>query len=384
MSSGISLDADVLVVGVGTMGSFAMWQLARRGVRVIGFDRFQPGHDRGSGHGGSRIIRTAYFEGSHYVPLLQAVFPMWRELEREAAADLLTLTGALAIGRPESALVMGTLHSARRHGLAYEILERRQAARRYPQHRLLPGEVVVHEKDAGVLRPENAIRAAAGRAEQLGATLLCNTPVDAIEVGQRVVEVQAGGRTYRAAHVIVSVGAWLGKLLPWLALPLSVERQVMTWFTSSKPNFFAPECFPVFIRDHRNAEWYGFPTLDGATVKVAMHHLGQSVDPDDLDREVHGDDLEGVRGLVRRFLPDLDPAPVRSQVCMYTNTPDQHFLVGHPPGMGNLTVLGGFSGHGFKFAPIIGAISADLALHGRTEHPVAAFSLDRFGSGSGS
>jgi len=372
------VDADVAVVGAGTMGSFALWRLAKRGVKAIGFERFEPGHDKGSGHGESRIIRTAHPEGSFYVPLVRSAYPLWRELEREAGASLLTMTGGLLIGRPEDTLVEGALESAREHDLPHEVLEAWQVEQRYPQHLIGADEVAVYEEAAGVLRPEAAIRAAARQAEEMGATLFKNTAVEAVEETGNGVEIRAGGRTYRARRAVVSVGSWLGKLLSDLGLPLAVERQILAWFPARDPSLFAPDRCPIFIRQEGGVEWYGFPSLDGSTVKAAVHHRGQEADPDGIDREVRQEDVKPISRLAREYLPGLVPTPARSQVCMYTNTPDHDFLVGFPPGRPNLVLLGGFSGHGFKFATIMGEIAADLATEGGTTHPIGGLSPKRF------
>jgi sarcosine oxidase len=375
---GTQVDADVAVIGAGTMGSFALWRLAKRGVRAIGFERFEPGHDRGSGHGESRIIRTAYFEGSTYVPLVRSAFALWRELEREADTTLLTMTGGLMIGRPESNLIEGTLKSAREHGLDHAVLEAEQLKKIYPQHVPRAGEVAVFEEAAGVLRPEVAIRTAAQRAEELGATLLRNTAVEALDEAESGVEVRAGGQSYCARRAIVAVGSWLGKVLPELGLPLEVERQVMAWFPTEEPELFGPDRFPIVIRQQDGVDWYAIPSLDGKTVKAAVHHHGQIVNPDGVDREVHPDDVEPISRLVGDSLSGLIPTPARAKVCMYTNTPDENFLVGSLAGRPRVVLLGGFSGHGFKFAPIMGDIAADLAVDGYTPHPIDGFSPGRF------
>jgi sarcosine oxidase len=370
--------ADVIVLGAGTMGSMTLWRLARRGVSVIGLEQFAPGHDRGSGHGDSRLIRTAYWEGPEYVPLVQAAFPLWRELESEGRVELLTMTGVLLLGRPGGDLVANALRSLREHGLRHDLLGPAEAARRFPQHRLAPDHVALWEEGAGVLRPERAIRAAAERAIALGATLVTGVRAEAVDTGGGSVTVRAGGAAYRARHLVVCAGPWLGGLLPGLGLPLAVERQVMMWFPAPDPAPFAADRFPPFIRDRIGTHGYGLPTLDGATVKVAFHHGGRIVDPDTVDREVGESDVAPVAEFVAEMLPGLVPRPVRASVCMYTNTPDEHFVVGPAPTMPGVTVLGGFSGHGFKFAPLLGEIAADLALHGRTDYPIAGFSPLRF------
>jgi sarcosine oxidase len=367
-------DADVLVVGVGTMGSMALWRLARRGAVVLGLERFEPGHDRGSGHGESRMIRSAYFEGPEYVPLVRSSFRLWRELESETAERLLTPTGALMIGRPGSALVAGALRSARAHGLAHGVLTPGAARARFPPHRLEPDEVALWEAEAGVLRPEPAIRAAAERARALGAGLVTGVRVTAVEADRGGVTVRAGGRAWRAGRAVVSAGPWLGGLLPALGLPLTVERQVMTWFEASEPERFAPDRFPVFIHERAGVYGYGLPSLDGRTVKVAVHHQGRPVDPDHPAPRVTGADVAPAVRVATEMLEGLRAEPVRAQVCLYTNTPDDHFVVGPAPGLPGVTLLSACSGHGFKFAPVMGEIAADMALDGRTDHLVAGFS----------
>ena len=374
------LDTDVAVVGLGSMGSLALWQLARRGVRALGFEQFEPGHDRGAGHGESKIIRSCYAEGPQYVPLLQAAFPIWRQLEEESGENLLTENGALFLGRPDAGFVKEARATADHYGLPYEILDLDTVQRRCPPHHLETGEIGFLDVNAGFLRPEVAVKAAAARAVQLGAGAVTGTRVESIEEQRDAVEIRAAGRTFRAGQAIAAVGAWVDKLLPKLHLPVWVERQVMVWYPARRPEEFAAERFPVFIRDRGGPDrtWYGFPSLDGATVKVAIHHDGAPSDPDRLDREIHHADYEAVTALVRRAIPGLEPAPVRGEACMYTNTPDGHFVIGRPPGTNRLILLGPMAGHGFKFACVIGAIGADLATEGTTALPIDTFSPARF------
>ena len=240
----------------------------------------------------------------------------------------------------------------------------------------------MYEEAAGILRPEEAIRAAVRRAESLGATVLRRTPVERREAGTEGVRVTAGGRTYQARHAIVSVGAWLGGFLPQLQVPLTVERQVLAWFPLRTPELFSPRRFPVFMHQIDADRYrYGFPTLDGTTVKMGVHHEGTTTSPDEVDRTPHPEDLAPIQSFVRDRLVGVEPVAVRSQVCMYTNTPDAHFVVGPLPGVPVVTILGGFSGHGFKFAPVIGDAAADLALQGRTDYPLDLFEPTRFAAG---
>jgi sarcosine oxidase len=370
--------ADVLVVGCGTMGSAALWRLAARGADVVGVERFEPGHDLGSGHGESRIIRTAYYEGPHYVPLLREAFPLWRQLEQESGIHLLTMTGGLMIGRQETSLVSGALTSAKAHGLAYERLSGGALRGRYPQFQPGDGEVAIYEPDAGALRPEMCIQTAARRAVELGARLHARFRVDDVRVEPGGVVAETEDGAYRAGHLVLCAGAWNGKLLPAIARWITVERMVLTWFRARDPELFAPERFPVFMWERDGAQWYGLPTMDGQTVKVVRHRGGHPADPDTLDRKPHPEDLTPIERVVADTLPGLEPRVVRSQVCMYSRTPDEHFLIGSPRGMDRVTLLGGFSGHGFKFASILGDVAADLALSGSTTRPISSFDPDRF------
>jgi sarcosine oxidase len=373
------LTADVIVVGVGTMGSMTLWRLARRGISAIGIEQFKPGHDRGSGHGESRIIRTAYWEGPEYVPLIETSFGLWHELEAEAGAELLTMTGALMIGLPAGELIRGSLRSAREHGLPHEVLDHQTMKRRYPQHLLRADEVALWEEGAGVLRPERSIVAATERAVALGAQIETGARVLSIEQGRADVTVATATATYHAPRVVVTAGPWLGGLMPDLALPLQVERQVMVWFTARQPEQFAPDRFPVFIHERDGVHSYGIPTLDGRTVKTAIHRQGRTNDPERPERDVDEADLQKVASVTSDRLSGLERWPAAAGTCLYTNTPDDHFVVGPEPAMPGVTILGGFCGHGFKFAPAMGEIAADLALHGHTAHPIDGFSPSRFG-----
>ena len=375
-----SYDADVLVVGLGAMGSMALWRLARRGARVVGFDRFEPPHALGSSHGESRIIRTAYYEGPGYVPLVREAFGLWRELEAESGDTILTMTGALMIGSPSSDVVAGALASAKEHGLEHEVLDGTQVGRRFARHRLVDDEVAVYEEAAGFVRPEAGITAALGRARALGAGIVTGLPVEHVEPIAGGVQVRAAGRTWRGRHAVVCAGAWNSAgLVDGLDMKLEVTRQCMVWFRPRTPALHSPEAAPVFVHDIGGSPalfGYGFPSVDGETVKVGVSARTAPQNPDTIDRAINKADLDTAAGYVRTALPDLDPTPVRAVVCLQENSPDRHFVVGAvAPG---ITVLAGFSGHGFKFAPVIGDIAADLALEGTTSRSIEPFSPQRF------
>ena len=379
------MDADVIVVGLGSMGSQALWRLARRGSRAIGFDRFAPPHTLGSHHGGSRIIRTAYYEAPEYVPLARRSFELWRELEAESGRDLLTMTRGLHIGPPTSPEFAGALLSARQHGIEHELLDPGDMLRRFPEHVLGDDEMAMLEHDAGYLLPEECIRAGLDRAGALGAGVHLDTPVTAIEATREGVTVQAGGRRWRARRAIVAAGAWNASLeVPGLDVRLRVERQSQAWFRALQPQMHHPSRSPVFVRHVGHGEMpgtdfaYGFPSLDGETVKVGVAEDGGAINPDSSDRTPLPADSVAVSDFVRRTMPGLDPEPIRVAICLQEFTADHHFLVGQVPATPAIIALMGFSGHGFKFASAIGEAAADFAIDGGTRLPVAHLAAERF------
>ncbi len=366
---------DVAIVGLGAMGSMAAWRLASRGARVIGFDRYDPPHAMGSSHGQSRIIRSAYYEGQGYVPLVREAFGLWRTLEAESGESILTMTGALMIGPPESELVEGSLLSARKWGLSHAELSPADVHKRYPRYRLRDDEIAVYDAVAGFVRPELAVAAALKLARALGAEIHTGEAVDRVERGA----VRAGSKTWYSEHVIVCAGAWNATgLLPQLDLHLEVTRQCMVWFRPLTPSLHTPEAAPVFVHGTTGdaIHAYGFPSVDGETVKIGVSSESAPLHPDRIDRAVRPKDLAEAARYVKMALPDLDPTPVKSVVCLQENSPDRHFVVG--PLQPGITVLAGFSGHGFKFAPVIGDIAADLALEGHTARPIEQFEPHRF------
>jgi len=358
--------AEVAIVGLGAMGALSAWRLAARGARVIGFERFRPGHDRGSSHGDTRIFRTAYFESPEYVPLLQRAYPLWLQLEAESGTQLLTMTGGLAIGPSDGELVAGVLTSARQNQLRHRPLNATEMSRLYPQHRLAAGDVAVLDEQAGFLRPERSVAAAAARAEALGARLMAETEVTAVEASSSGVLIETSRGRFAAERVLVAAGAWTSKLLPQLGLPLTVERQVMAWLAVDDPASFAPQRFPTFIREVAGGRFrYGFPSTDGRSIKVGVHHEGMDADPDSVNREVGDADLLQVRDFAREKLRGVTGEVVDARVCTYTNTPDERFIATSPGGMPGVTVLSACSGHGFKFAAVLGELMADLILDAR-------------------
>ena len=357
---------DVAIVGLGAMGALSAWRLAARGAKVIAFERYRPGHDRGSSHGDTRIFRTAYFESPDYVPLVQRAHVLWRQLEEESGADLLTLTGGLAIGPRDGELVSGVLASAQQNELPHRMLDASEMSQAYPQHRLDHGDVAVFENEAGFLRPERAVSAAAARAEALGARLMTETQVTSIQASRSGVVVLTSRGRFEAEQALITAGAWTSKLARHLHLALNVERQVMGWLAVTDPARFAPQQFPVFIRETEHGRFrYGFPTTDGRTIKLGVHHEGGETDPDSIDREIHDADVKPVRDFARDNLLGVTGDIVDARVCMYTNTPDERFIVARDASVPGVTILSACSGHGFKFAPVMGELITGALLDDR-------------------
>jgi sarcosine oxidase len=371
---------DVIVVGLGAMGSATAYQLARRGQSVLGLEAFGRAHQLGSSGGLTRVIRLAYFEHPDYVPLLRAAWDLWPEIEAESGQELLLRTGGLYAGRRGSAVLDGALLSAQRHDLPHELLDAGEAGRRFPALRLDDDMAALHEPLAGILYPERCIEAHLMVAQRHGAELHFEERVSGWSSNRGGVEVTTDRGRYTAQRLVLAAGAWLPKLLPDLDLPLSVERQPLFWFEptdSAAP--LGPDRLPVYIveLDAEHA-FYGFPLLPGQGVKVARHHGGRPTDPDTVEREVTDADEAEVRRFVEHYLPAAGGRRLEGRVCLYTNTPDFNFIIDRHPAEPRVVILSPCSGHGFKFSNIVGSIAADLALAGATSFEIGFLSVGRF------
>ena len=366
---------DVIVIGLGANGSSALWHLSKTGKRVLGIDRFQPPHQKGSSHGESRIIRQAYHESPFYVPMVKAAYPIWAQLEKEAARTLFQRTGGLLLGAPDTAVVQGARLSAETHGIPFEWLDAPAIRNRFPAFKPVPGTVGVLEKEAGILYPEECIRAFLDLAARNGAAIHPNEPVIHITPGDAHITVTTSTATYEAAKCIVSAGAWIDTLLPEFRLPISVRRQPLFWFGNANENFL-PAKMPIFIWEYEKEKmFYGFPDI-GTGVKLAPHHGGRPIDPDDLKQEVTAAEIDSLAAIAKTYL-GFDPVFRHAQVCMYTNTPDEHFIIDLHPAHPNIIIASPCSGHGFKFSSFTGRILADLALTGATTFDLSPFQLGR-------
>ena len=379
------MSLDVIIMGLGAMGSAAAQHVARRGYRVLGLDQFTPPHDRGSSHGGSRIIRQAYFEGPDYIPLVLRAYELWHELERDAGVRLIHTTGGLVIGHGDGDLVRRTIASAEQHEIPIEVLGPAELSARFPAFNPGSGDVGVLERLAGYLIPEDCVRAQLEAAAHAGAELRFDEKVLSWSAEQDRVEVLTAKGSYSARHLVIAAGPWAAEALLDSAFPLRVTRQVTAWIQPrGGVEQFAPGRFPVFIAEGLAGGYasYGFPSIDGPAggVKVAIHGSEIECMPETVDRQIHDGDFREIVKAIKQRIPSIDGELLRAKTCLYTMTPDEHFIIGPHPRVPACTIACGFSGHGFKFAPAIGEALADLATVGSTRHGIAMFSPSRFAS----
>ncbi|MFD5271797.1 N-methyl-L-tryptophan oxidase [Streptomyces sp. NPDC058335] len=361
----------VAVIGVGSMGSQAMWRLAARGAEVIGYDQYAPGHDRGAAGGESRIFRAAHLGEPGYIPLLALADRLWERLQRETGCSLRRRSGCLVMGETTSPSMRLLLSTSATHRLDHEVLDREQLARRYPQHRLPEGHTAVLDRMGSIIRPEASVQAAAGRAEQLGARLHRYTTVRGITPAvSGGVDIVTDHGTDHVDTAVVTVGPWINTLLPGLPRPVDIRRLISSWHLPTRHDWFAGGA-PAFVRSTPH-DCYGLPSPDGISVKLGLSFARYLPvpDPDRLDRTVRPAELDTFRRLISELMPDLNPDPIRLSVYMEGYTDSGNPVVGHLPGEDDIVVLAGFSGSGFKLSPAMGEIAADLALDGTTDHPV--------------
>jgi sarcosine oxidase len=370
---------DAIVLGTGGMGSAALYELARRGRRVLGLDRHPAGHAHGSSHGHTRVIRQAYYEHPAYVPLVRRAYERWYDLEQRAGRHLLTECGCLSVGPPGGGLVEGVLRSAAEHALPVEELTPDDVRRRFPAFRFGDDLGAVYESRAGFLFVEECVKSYCQLAVSLGADVRDDEPVESWTADGIGVAVRTAKGTYRAARLVVTAGAWATELVADLGVPLTVMRQTMHWFPPADPAFFRRDRFPVFLADVPEGPFYGLPMLGPEGVKVARHYGDREVpSPAGVDWTVSAADVASVRAFLRAHLPTADGQASRGQVCLYTLTPDRHFVVDRHPLYPQVVVAAGFSGHGFKFASAVGEVLADLVEDGRTRHDIGMFRAGRF------
>ena len=368
---------DAIVIGVGGMGSAAVYHLAKGGARVLGLERFAIPHTFGSSHGSTRIIRLAYSEGSHYVPLLRDAFREWRELEEVSGESILRVTGGLDIGLADSGIVEGSRASCLEHDIDFEELDAGAVNRRFPGYRLSPDLCAIHQGDAGYLHSETAIRTHAAAARGLGAEIVTGVRVLGWDTHAGVLRVETEDGRYEGRKLVITAGPWTGELAPGLRQVCRPVRQVMLWTDPLDPPVFAPERFPVFVLESPAGNFYGYPDNRGEGFKIGkFHHLWQDVpDPDAMDRECHPEDEAVLREGIEAWFPRANGPRRRMAACIFTNSPDGHFILDRHPDSENVFVAAGFSGHGFKFCSVVGRIAADFALERALPWDLSSFRL---------
>ncbi|MBI3943316.1 MAG: N-methyl-L-tryptophan oxidase [Chloroflexi bacterium] len=376
---GYSKHFNTIVVGVGAMGSATCYELAKRGKRVLGLERFDIPHDRGSSHGYTRIIRLAYYEDPSYVMLLKRSYELWDEIEKRANEKLLHMIGSIDAGSAESWVFRGALQSAYEYGLPHEVLTGAELSKRFPGYRLPMDIMALYQPQGGFLVPERCIVGYANASMALGAEIHGREQVlDFVPTATGGVRVTTDRGTYEADNLVVTAGSWNQNLLSFLRGLAVPERQVLAWLQPERPEYFTLDNFPVFNLIVPEGRFYGFPVFGVPGFKLGKyHHFLESGDADDLPMEPTREDEDLLREFAARYFPDGAGPTMTLKTCMFTNSPDGHFIIDLHPQYPQISVAAGFSGHGFKFASVIGEIMADLAERGDTRHDISLFRLER-------
>ncbi|WP_306060558.1 N-methyl-L-tryptophan oxidase [Natronococcus wangiae] len=371
---------DVVVVGVGGMGSATTYHLAERGLDVLGLERYDVPHTRGSSHGITRIIRRAYYEHPSYIPLIDRAYELWDALADETGREVLHRTGSIDAGPDGNVVFEGSLRSCEEYDIPHEVLTSEEVTERFPGYRLPAGHRALYQPDGGFVVPEQSIIGHVEAAQAAGAEVRARERVSEWEpTADGGVRVETDRGTYVAENLVLAAGAWTHKFadaLEGLAVP---ERQVLGWFQPDRPETFAPDNFPVWNLKVPEGRFYGLPIYDVPGFKIGKyHHRDEQVDPDDYETEPEREDERLLREVVENYFPGAAGPTMRLATCMFTNSPDEHFILDTLPDHPQVAVGAGFSGHGFKFASVIGEILADLAVDGDTDHPIEMFRLERF------
>ena len=378
------MNYDVIVLGTGGVGSAAAFHAARRGAKVLGIDRYPGGHDRGSSHGETRVIRQAYFEHPDYVPLLLRAYELWRDLEQTVGASLLHQVGLLQVGPPAGCVVGGVLEAARQHNLAVERLEAKQVEQRFSGFRVPEDSIGVFELAAGYLRVERCVLAHLAAAKSVGAELQSGVTAHSWRPDGDGVRIATDQGEFSAAKLIVTAGPWAPQLLADLGVRFQVRRKHLYWFPCQDPRYHQDHGCPTYLYELPEGVFYGFPRIDELGVKAAEHSGGVVIaDPANDLRELDSTDLGRVEAFLAGYLPGVGRPMGHRTVCFYTMSPDEHFLVDLHPAHPQICFAAGLSGHGFKFTSVLGEALADLALDGKTLRPIAFLGVSRFGNRSG-
>ena len=375
---------DAIVIGVGGMGSAALYHMAQRGMNVIGLDRYDIPNDMGSSHGITRIIRLTYHEDPSYVPLLRRAYELWHQLENRVDEKLLITTGIISAGKESSELFQGSKLSSEVHQVPHEVLSGPEVNQRFPGYQLPEDSVAVYQADGGMLLSERCIVAHVSAALELGAEVHGREGALFWRPTRAGVRVFTGRNDYDARKLVIAAGAWTGQIEESLAPVTVPERQVLGWFQPSRPELYRPDNFPVFNAELDEGRFYGYPAYGIPGFKVGKyHHLEQQVDPDTMDRDAHPEDEMVLRAFTRRYMPQAAGPTLALKTCMFTNTPDEHFIIDQLPGYPQVYAAAGFSGHGFKFCSVVGEVMADLVQYGESRHDLSLFGMERLGVASG-
>ncbi|MGB9966406.1 N-methyl-L-tryptophan oxidase [Halobacterium hubeiense] len=371
---------DVIVVGVGGMGSAAAYHLADRGLDTLGLERYDIPHTKGSSHGITRIIRRAYYEHPSYVPLVERAYELWDDLAEDTGRDIIHRTGSIDAGPEDNAVFAGSKRSCEKHDIPHEVLTGAEVNERFPGYALPEEYRAVYQPDGGFVVPEQAIIAHTEAAQANGAEIRARERVrNWTETNDGGVRVRTDRGVYIADALVLAAGAWNYKLtdaLEGLAVP---ERQALGWFQPETPATFTPEKFPVWNLSVPEGRFYGFPVYDVPGFKIGKyHHRQEDVDPDEFSREPDREDETVLRDATEKYFPDAAGPTMGLSTCLFTNSPDEHFILDTLPNHPQVAVGAGFSGHGFKFASAIGEVLADLAMTGESDLSIDLFSLDRF------
>jgi len=370
---------DVIVIGVGAMGSATIYELTNRGLSVLGIEQDNIPNDIGSSHGITRIIRLAYYEHTSYVPLLRKSYTLWRDLEKRIGKRILVTTGSIDASRENDEVFRGSKSSCDIHNLDYEVLDSGEISNRFPGYQL-PNDVIgLYQPDGGILIPEECIVGYVNVALELGAEIHGREQVISWSPMGGGVRIKTDKGEYSSEKLVITAGAWTSKLfseLKELAIP---ERQVLAWFQPGRPELFTPSTFPVMNILVEEGRYYGFPAYGIPGFKVGRyHHRGENVDPDTMDRNPNSEDEALLRSFTNRYFPDASGPTIALKTCMFTNSPDEHFIIDFHPEWPQICIAAGFSGHGFKFASVVGEIMAELVCDGNSHHNLDLFKLDRF------
>ena len=374
---------EVIVVGLGGMGSAALYHLAKRGVKALGIERFGVPHEMGSSHGLTRIIRLAYYEDASYVPLLRRSYELWAELEREFGEQLFFQTGSIDMGPQDSDVFAGSLQSCIDNDLEHEVLDSKALRARFPGYQMPAETMALFQPQGGLLVPERCITAHVELAKSRGAVVHTGERVLGWEIlADERVRVRSDAAAYTAEKLVVCGGAWAAKLAPELAGLAMPERQVLIWLETKAPDLFVPERFPVWNGQVEEGRYYGLPEFNPSGLTPGMkfgryHHREETCDPDTVDRRAHAEDESLLRQFAERYFPAGAGKTLNMVVCMFTNTADEHFVLDTLPGTPQVSVAAGFSGHGFKMASVVGEIMADLAQAGATRRHITLHRLGR-------